>query len=250
MPQDVVLEVGAGTGEFTRLLAKETAFVYALEIDESLCENLKYNLKNFKNIRIIFQDFLHFDFHAYFSQQTGKIKVFGNIPYYITSPIIEHLFRYKDKIDTIFITVQKEFALRILAHPVTKSYGSFSCFVQYFAEPKKHFYIKRNSFSPAPKVDSCFLELKIRESPLVKVEDETFFFKIIRKAFNQRRKTLKNSLKEVIARNKIEDFLSSRGLKQDVRPEKLSLKDFGFLANNKETTNPLNNKDFCSNMLL
>jgi 16S rRNA (adenine1518-N6/adenine1519-N6)-dimethyltransferase len=230
-PQDVVLEVGAGTGEFTRLIAEEAAFVCALEIDDALCEDLRKNLKKYKNVSVICQDFLKFDFNAYFLRHPGKIKVFGNIPYYITSPIIERIFESKNKIDTVFLTVQKEFAQRILARAGTKKYGSFTCFIEYFAEPKKFFYIKKNSFYPAPKVDSCFLQLSIRENPPVLLKDEKLFFKIIRAAFNQRRKTLKNSLKEVIPRKNIEDFLKMRGLDQNIRPENLSLEDFAFLVN-------------------
>jgi 16S rRNA (adenine1518-N6/adenine1519-N6)-dimethyltransferase len=230
-PQDVVLEVGAGRGEFTPLIAREAALVYALEIDDSLCTNLKTKLKEFKNTSVIRQDILQFDLNDFFSRHPGKIKVFGNIPYYITSPIIEHFFRFKNKIDTVFITVQKEFAQRILAHAGSKNYGAFSCFVGYFAEPKKFFYIKKKSFYPIPQVDSCFLQLSIRQSPAVQVKDEALFFKIIRTAFNQRRKTLKNSLKEIIPRIKIEDFLKACAIDENIRPEKLSLRDFAYLAN-------------------
>ncbi len=230
-PQDVVLEVGAGTGELTRLIAEEAAFVYALEIDETLCKDLRKNLVKYKNVSIICQDFLKFDSNAYFLRHPGKIKIFGNIPYYITSLIIERIFESKNKIDTVFLTVQKEFAQRILACAGTKNYGAFTCFIEYFTETKKFFYIKKNSFYPAPKVDSCFLQLSIRKNPPVSVKDEKLFFKIIRAAFNQRRKTLKNSLKEVIPRKNIEDFLKVRGLDQNIRAEELSLSDFAFLVN-------------------
>jgi len=230
-PLDVVLEVGAGRGELTRLIAEEVAFVYALEIDQMLCKELNYNFKDYKNVVIICQDILRFDIDAYFSRHGGKIKIFGNLPYYITSPIIERLFRFRQKIDTVFITVQKEFAQRILARAGGKNYGSFSCFVEYFAEAKKLFFIKKRSFYPCPKVDSCFLQLTMRESPPVQVKDETLFFKIIRKAFNQRRKTLRNSLEGVIPLKKINDFLKERGIEQNIRPERLSLTDFAYLAN-------------------
>lgn len=230
-PQDVVLEVGAGRGELTRLIAKEAALVYALEIDKSLCKGLEDTFKDYKNVKVICQDILRFDINAYFLRHPEKIKIFGNLPYYITSPIIEHCFGFKEKVETAFITVQKEFARRILAGPGNRDYGSFSCFVDYFSQPKKIFYIKKGSFFPVPKVDSCFLRLSLREEPPVEVKNEAFFFKVIRTAFNQRRKTLRNSLSQVIPQKKIESFLKERGLNQNIRPEKLSLNDFALLAN-------------------
>lgn len=229
--EDTILEIGSGRGELTALLAKEAKLVYALEIDKALSRNLKKDFKGCDNVRVICHDILQFDIGAYFSDFPGKIKVFGNLPYYITSPIIELLFRYKNKIAAVFITVQKEFAQRIVAGAGDKNYGAFSCFVQYFSEPKKLFYIKKGSFAPVPKVDSCFLRLAIRQEPAVRTKDRDHFFKIIRAAFNQRRKTLKNSLKGLILREKIEEFLRSKKLSLNIRPEDLSLQDFADLAN-------------------
>jgi 16S rRNA (adenine1518-N6/adenine1519-N6)-dimethyltransferase len=231
--RDIILEVGAGRGELTQLLAEKADLVYALEIDQTLCKGLRNDLKHLKNACVICQDILSFDINSYFSGHPGKIKVFGNLPYYITSPIIEHLFRFRNKIDTVFITVQKEFAQRIIAGAGERDYGAFSCFVQYFSEPKKLFYIKKGSFAPCPKVDSCFLRLSIREKPAVQVKDPAYFFKIIRTAFNQRRKTLKNTLKGIIPPKNIEEFLKARGLNPTIRPEELSLKDFAYLADMK-----------------
>lgn len=230
-PQDVVLEVGSGTGQLTRLIAEKVSQVYALEIDKALCKELQTNLKDYKNVEIICEDILKFDISRYFLSHPGKIKVFGNIPYYITSPIIERFFRSRDKIETVFITVQKEFAQRILANAGSKDYGAFSCFIEYFSEPKKIFYIKKNSFYPAPKVDSCFLRLSIRNTPPVSLKDEALFFKIIRSAFNQRRKTIKNSLKGIVPQDIIDGFLKGQELSRNIRAEELSLKEFAHLAN-------------------
>jgi len=230
-PQDTILEVGAGRGELTQLLAKEANFIYALEIDKILCEELKNKFQNYRNVCIICGDVLRFDINAYFSHLPCKLKVFGNIPYYITSPIIEHFFRFRDKIDEIFLTVQKEFAQRMLGGAGSKNYGAFSCFVKYFSNPQKIFYLKKGSFYPRPKVDSCFLKLSIREKPAVQVKDEKYFFKIIRAAFNQRRKTLKNSLKRVVCEKKLEVFLKTHVKNRNIRPEELNLDDFAYLAN-------------------
>ncbi len=261
---DQVLEIGAGYGGLTKLIAHNVAFVYALEIDTELSKVLKDNITGYSNIEIINQDILKFNLKRYFGRfkngapprlKTGvpsgtesrpalirglkaavlwrrdKIKVVGNIPYYITTPIIEHLLEYPDMVETIYITVQKEFAKRIAANPGSKKYGSFSCFVQYYSIPKILFCIKKNSFSPMPKVDSCLLELKIRQSPALKVKDEKLFFKVIRASFNKRRKTLRNSLDGIVPLEKLGEFFKKYGININIRPEDLTLKDFACLAN-------------------
>lgn len=228
---DRLLEIGAGYGELTKRVAPHAAFVYALEIDPELCKILKENTIGYANIEIINQDVLKFNLKQHFRKVKNKIKVIGNIPYYITTPIIELLLKYQDKIETIFITVQKEFAKRITAHPGSKDYGSFSCFVQYYAIPQALFFIKRTSFSPQPKVDSCLLELKIRQEPAVKPKSEKLFFKIIRAAFNQRRKTLRNSLDGTVSLEKLQVFFKKDHIDPNIRPEDLALKDFASLAN-------------------
>ena len=226
-----VLEIGAGYGELTKLIAGHAAFVYALEVDPALCKVLRDNTKSYPNVKIINQDILKFDLSRYFENLKSSIKVVGNIPYYITSPIIEHLLKYRAKIETIFITVQKEFAKRMAANAGSKEYGSFSCFVQYYTIPKMLFFIKKGSFFPVPKVDSCVLEFKVRQVPAVKVYDESLFFKIIRAGFNQRRKTLRNSLDGIVPRKELLEFFRKTEIGINTRPEDLALQDFARLAN-------------------
>ena len=228
---DHVLEIGAGYGELTKLIAHNAAFVYALEIDSELCKTLRDNTKGFSNIEIINRDILRFNLKRYFGRFKNKIKVVGNITYYITTPIIEYLLKYRNKIETVFITVQKEFAKRIVANAGPKEYGSLSCFVQYYSIPKILFFIKKNSFLPIPKVDSCLLELKIRQVPAVIVEDEKLFFKVIRASFNKRRKTLRNSLDSIVPLQKLHEFFKKYDIDVNIRPEDLTLKDFAHLAN-------------------
>ena len=129
---DIVLEIGSGRGELTQLIANEAKCVYALEIDKDLCQILKNNLHSYPNVKIIHADVLRFNLKSHFRNIEGKIQVLGNIPYYISTPIIERLLKYRDKINTIFITVQKEFARRVTAKPGSKDYGSLSCFIQYY----------------------------------------------------------------------------------------------------------------------
>jgi len=230
-PEDIVLEIGAGRGELSCSIAERVAKIYALEIDPSLCQIIEERLGNYKNARIINKDILEFNLRRYFSRYKDKIKVVGNIPYYITSPIIEHLLVYRDKIDSVFLTVQKEFALRMTASAGVREYGSFSCFVQYYTEARKIFFIKRNCFYPVPGVDSCFLRLGIREKPALELKDERLFFRIIRAAFGKRRKTLRNSLRGVIAQGKLKRFFTQYDIDEDIRPEELTLKEFANLAN-------------------
>lgn len=228
---DQVLEIGAGYGDLTNLIASFAGRVYALEIDPELCGILKENTKTHPNVKIINEDILKFNIRKYFGKLRDKIKVVGNIPYYITTPIIEHMFEYRNKIATIFITTQREFAERITALSGSKKYGSLTCFVQYYAEPKILFSIKKNSFVPAPKVDSCLIRLKIREVPAVKVMDEQLFFKIVRGAFNQRRKTLRNSLASIVKPEQLFLYFIMHNIDPNIRPEDLNLPDFANLAN-------------------
>jgi 16S rRNA (adenine1518-N6/adenine1519-N6)-dimethyltransferase len=230
---DIVLEIGSGRGELTALIKNRVKKIYALEIDRSLCDILKNEFKAEENLKIIHKDILKLNFNYYFKKitQKYKLKVVGNIPYYITTPIIAYLLRYRDKISEIFITVQKEFAARMIAKKGSKDYGAFSCFLQYYTTAQVLFLIKKNSFFPAPKVDSSFMKLKIRQSPAVRVKHEKILFKIIRGAFNKRRKTLRNSLQGIVSPKKLTLFFDKFGIDINIRPEQLSLEDFANLAN-------------------
>jgi len=228
--QDIVLEIGSGRGELTRLVAEKVKKIFALEIDSRLIELLKNNLSGCKNSEVIHGDFLKFDLEGFLHKTKTKIKILGNIPYYITTPIIERCLEQKNKIEDIFITVQKEFAERVIAVPGSKKFGSLSCFIQYYTLPEILFTIKKNSFFPVPKVDSSFLRLSILEAPSVTVEDEERFFKIIRAAFNKRRKTLKNSLKGTVPEEKLKQFFKEFKIDPLIRPECLSLQHFAALS--------------------
>jgi len=224
---DKILEIGSGQGELTLLIAPLVSQIYALEIDPKLCKVLKENLKDYKNVRVIQKDILKFNF----KNITKKIRIIGNIPYYITSPIIEHLIKYRQKIKDIYLTVQKDFAQRITAVSGSKAYGAFSIFVQYYTKPKILFTIKKTCFYPQPKVDSCFLKLLIRKNPAVVTKNENLFFRIVRKSFKQRRKTLRNSLAGLVAEKKLRIFFDKYGINPNIRPECLSLEDFAHLVN-------------------
>jgi 16S rRNA (adenine1518-N6/adenine1519-N6)-dimethyltransferase len=228
---DCVLEIGPGRGELTALIAERVNKLYAVEIDSRLCAGLKERLKGYRGARIINADILETNLKKYAPEKAVKIKVVGNIPYYITTPIIGHLFKFRDRIKNIFLTVQKEFAGRIAASPGSGDYSSFSCFVQYYAKARILFVIKKNCFSPRPKVDSAFLSLEIKEEPDIAVKDEARFFKIIRQAFNQRRKILRNSLRGLVPAGDLEFFFVKYNINSKIRPEDLSLREFADLSN-------------------
>ncbi|MDD5108889.1 MAG: 16S rRNA (adenine(1518)-N(6)/adenine(1519)-N(6))-dimethyltransferase RsmA [Candidatus Omnitrophica bacterium] len=230
--EDIVLEIGAGFGDLSRIIAPYVKKIYALEIDQRLYPYLEQNLSVYNNCQLIKNDILKFNINKFF-QDNGirqKIKIIGNIPYYISSPIIEHLIKYRDNISVVFMTVQKEFGRRVVAGPGSKEYSSFSCFVQYYVSGKILFEIKKGCFKPSPKVDSCFLSLEFRDKPLVQIDNEEMFFKLIRTAFGQRRKTLRNSLGGSVLQEVLEEFLEESGIDKNVRPEDLSLEQFAGLA--------------------
>ena len=229
--QDTVLEIGPGHGAMTGLIAPKVNKLVAVEIDRQLCNALTAQFQDNSAVSIINADILKYDLSDIPVSCEHTFKVFGNIPYYITSPIIEHLFASRDRIASIYLTVQKEFASRIVAAVGTDDYGSFSCYVQYYAQPKIEFTIKRTCFYPVPKVDSCFLSLKMRTTPAVHVADEQRLFHLIRSSFQQRRKTLRNSLKGLISQDTFDLFCQRYSVNPKARAETLSLHDFANLSN-------------------
>ncbi|MCK9571920.1 MAG: 16S rRNA (adenine(1518)-N(6)/adenine(1519)-N(6))-dimethyltransferase RsmA [Candidatus Omnitrophica bacterium] len=233
MPEDILFEVGSGRGELTLLFSTQVKKLFSVEIDSRLYDDLQVKLSSCSNCLLVKADILKINLAQFLAEQkvSKKIKIFGNIPYYISSPLIEYFINYRDLIDEIFITVQKEYAQRLVASAGSKAYGSLSCFAQYYLQAKPLFHISKNSFYPAPKVDSSFLSLKPRSKKNYLVCDEQLFFKIIRGAFNQRRKTLRNSLEDIVPQGVLEGFLKQAGLDKNIRPESLNLGEFAALSN-------------------
>jgi 16S rRNA (adenine1518-N6/adenine1519-N6)-dimethyltransferase len=227
---DLVVEIGAGRGELTRFLSETAGSGVALELDKRLTFLLKESLGAFRNLTVMQQDVLAFDFQELSRRYGKKIKVVGNIPYYISSPIISHLLVFRPYIEEIFLTVQQEFAERIAAPEGSKTYGSLSIYVQYYTEPKLLFLIPRTCFRPAPQVDSAFIKLTPRKSLPLSDNDEKELFRITRKAFQQRRKKLSNSLSGVIAKEKLTAFFRTYSINPSIRPEEMSVDDFIKLA--------------------
>ncbi|MFA6349978.1 MAG: 16S rRNA (adenine(1518)-N(6)/adenine(1519)-N(6))-dimethyltransferase RsmA [Candidatus Omnitrophota bacterium] len=227
---EAVIEIGPGQAALTGLIADRANKVFAIEIDDTLYKKLSVAFADEPKVKIIHADFLDIDLNQFFSNNQ-KVRVIGNIPYYITTPIIERLIEHSTHISSIWLTVQKEYARRICAKPGSKEYGSLTCFIRYYALPKVEFDIKSGSFFPKPKVDSSLISLSIHDKPPVEVKDKEKFFRLIRCSFAQKRKTLRNNLKTVMPAKTIEGFIAKKSLSPNVRAEELSLQDFADLSN-------------------
>lgn len=231
---DTVLEIGPGLGALTEDLAKSGAVVIAVEKDRKAIAVLREMMAGrFANLKMYCADILKFDIGGIYSGK--KIKVIGNLPYYITTPIIEKLIDSSSMIASAIIMAQREVANRIMADAGTKEYGSLACFVQYHAGVSYLHTIKRGSFYPVPDVDSSLLKLEFRDKPAVDVDDEDLFFKVVRSSFNQRRKSILNSLSRKLAldipKSELSAILAKIKIDPQSRPETLSLHDFARIAN-------------------
>lgn len=234
--EDTVLEIGPGVGFVTEQLVKHAKKVIAVELDEEAIKELEK--LDCDNLEIIHNDILKTDISAL---SEDSVKVVANIPYYITSPIIAHLLgeiddlnnKNRNKIKDIILMVQEEVARRIVAteKSQSKQYGLLTILSQFWADCEIIRLVGRKSFYPAPKVNSALVSLKVRQKPLLDLKDYSFFRRVIKAAFSQRRKTLKNCLvgagfdKEKVAR-----AIADLGLDENIRGEKLSIQEFGKLA--------------------
>ncbi len=235
-PDDFVVEIGPGIGTMTQYLAHAARGVAAVEIDKALIPILQDTLSAYDNVTVINEDVLKVDLKELAENMNGgrPVKVVANLPYYITTPIIMGLFESHVPVESITVMVQKEVAERMQAGPGTKDYGALSLAVQYYAEPYIVANVPPNCFMPRPNVGSAVIRLQVHENPDVKVQDESLMFRIIRASFNQRRKTLQNSIshdpqlgisKEVVAR-----ILEELGLSATIRGEALSLQQFAAFS--------------------
>lgn len=234
--EDFVLEIGPGIGTMTQFLCERAREVMAVEIDATLIPILKETLRPYENLTIVNEDILKVDLEKISREKNaGKpIKVVANLPYYITTPILMQLFFSRVPMESITVMVQKEVAARMQAGPGSKDYGALSLAVQYFTEPKVMTIVPPESFIPAPKVASAVIRLTFHKEGPVKVENEKFFFAVIRASFNQRRKTLANGLKNSpeipLNREAILSAIQKAGFEENIRGEKLTLEEFARLS--------------------
>lgn len=230
-----MIEIGAGVGVLTAELAQRADKVVCIEIDSRLLPILDETLAEYDNIKIVNQDVLKVDLHKLIAEEFPNmpVAVCANLPYYITSPIIMNLLESRLPISSLTVMVQKEAAQRICAMPGSREVGAVSIAVRYYCEPKVLFQVSRGSFMPAPDVNSTVIRLDIRKQPAVDVKREEDFFRVVKAAFSQRRKTLSNTLSSGLSMNKtqIAELLERAGVASNLRAEQLSMQQFADIAN-------------------
>ncbi len=229
-----VIEIGPGFGVLTSELCKKAKKVVSIEIDERLKPVLEYTLAEEKNVEIIFGDAMKIDLKRMIAEKFPDMPVVicANLPYYITSPILMKLLESELPINSITVMVQKEAATRLCAKCGTRSCGAVTAAVSFYSRAQKLFDVSRGSFMPAPNVDSSVIKLDLTKREKVDVNNKKFMFKLIRAGFNQRRKTLTNSINSGLAidKQKIALALEQIGLKPTARAEELTLKQFADLS--------------------
>lgn len=227
------IEIGPGVGVLTAELAKRAGKVLSFELDDRLLPVLKETLAEFSNVEIINQDILKADLPAIIKEKCDgmDIVVCANLPYYITSPIIMLFLESDLPVKSITVMVQKEAADRLCAEVGSRDGGAVTVAVSYYSEAEELFFVPRDSFLPPPKVNSAVIKLTLRSEPPVKIADEKNFFRLVKAAFSQRRKTAENSISSGlgIPKDKVAAALAEAGLERTVRAEKLTMENFAAL---------------------
>ncbi len=227
------IEIGAGHGEMTEQLASTGAPVHAIELDAQLAATLKRLTERFPNVEIVSADILESDIGKIAAGK--RVRIYGNLPYYITSPILHHLFASADVIDEIHIVIQHEVALRLAARPGTRDCGYLSVLTQYFSRPELVLEIPRGAFRPPPEVGSALVTLRLPgERAKLPQIDETGFLDFVKLCFSQKRKTLVNNLKSRVKPQLVREALTNLKLRADVRAEQLSVANLAALLQELE----------------
>ncbi len=223
------IEIGAGHGEMTERLASTGAPVHAIELDAQLAATLKQLAKRFPNVEVVSADILESDIAKIAAGK--RVRIYGNLPYYITSPILHHLFASAELIDEIHIVVQHEVALRLAAQPGTRDYGYLSVLTQYFSRPELVLEIPRGAFRPPPEVGSALVTLRLPgERAKLPQIDEASFLEFVKLCFAQKRKTLVNNLKSRVKPELVREALANLKLRVDARAEQLSVANLAALS--------------------
>ncbi len=233
---DIVVEIGAGIGVLTESIARKAKKVIAVEIDRNLVEVLKDKLGSYDNVEVHSGDILKFDFNSISETYKSKIKVIGNVPYNISSPLIFRLLSFRPVISDFMLMLQKEIVQRLVSVPNNRIYGVPSVILQMFASVEKIFDVPSTCFYPQPKVESAVVKGTFREKPFVHLQDEIFFTGLVKAAFAQRRKMLINNLKrskllEKLSEADLKSALEVAGIDSKRRGETLSVSEFGNLSN-------------------
>lgn len=230
-----VLEIGPGIGVLTNELCKVAKKVVAIELDTRLLPVLEETLAEHDNVKVINADVMKVDLHKLIKEEFGDMEVVvcANLPYYITSPIIMKLLEDKLPISALTVMVQKEAADRLCAEVGSRESGAVTVAVNYYSEAQKLFGVSRGSFMPAPNVDSAVIKLSVSKEPRISVADEKLFFKMVKSAFSQRRKTISNSVTSGlgISKDSFKSACEVAGISPTARAEALTLEELGNLSN-------------------
>lgn len=237
--EDLVIEIGPGLGTLTKYLLEKAGKVICIELDTKMLQILEDRFSLYNNFKLINNDVLKVDLKNIIKKEKeeGKIKnvkIVANLPYYITTPIIMKLLEEELELESITVMIQKEVADRLIATPGEKNTGAITYSVYYYADSEAIMEVPNSSFIPEPEVTSKVIKLNIRKEPAVKPKDKEKMFKIIKYAFMQKRKTLLNSLtNNDVFKNKTQgtEILNSLGIKENVRPEELTLEQFEKISN-------------------
>jgi len=237
-PDDMVIEIGPGLGVLTSALASRAAFVTAVEIDGRLIPVLEETLKDYGNVRVINRDILKTDIGQLVEESrseglfSGKVHIVGNLPYYITTPIIMRLLEDNVPADSITVMMQKEVADRIRSAPGSRTYGAISAAVQYYCRVSKITDVPKEAFVPRPKVESTVLRLEPLKDEKPQVKDENMYLRCVKAGFAQRRKTLLNSLSSAggIDKETVKMKLEAAGIDPGRRAETLTVEEFARMA--------------------
>jgi len=221
---DNVIEIGPGLGAITKQILPITGEINVIELDRDIIPKLKFNCDGLGNLNILQTDALKVDYQVF--AEKGPLRVVGNLPYNISTPLLFKLFEFLPSIKDMHFMLQKEVVMRMCAMPGSKTYGRLSVMTQSVCEARLLFLVPPESFTPAPKVDSAIVYLAPRKEPL-NIKDQSLFSAVVTEAFNQRRKTLRN-----VWRNRISaENLEALGINPTLRPENVSLEDFVRVAN-------------------
>ena len=236
-PEDLVIEIGPGLGVITWEAAQKAKKVIAVEIDKKLLPILAETLADCPNVEILNQDILKTDVNQLIAEERKhgirQVKILGNLPYYITTPIIMKLLEDGVEAESITVMMQKEVAERIQSSPGKKTYGAISAAVQYYCQPEIVVNVPRDVIIPQPNVDSAVLKLTLRKEKPVEVTDRNLFMACIKAGFGQRRKTLSNSLIGLgdVTKEEVKSCLEAAGIDEKRRAETLNLDEFAAIAN-------------------
>ncbi|HYM80578.1 MAG TPA: 16S rRNA (adenine(1518)-N(6)/adenine(1519)-N(6))-dimethyltransferase RsmA [Candidatus Limnocylindria bacterium] len=232
-PDDVAVEIGPGAGALTLRIARRVRHLVAVELDTGLAELLREEVAEFPRVEVVEGDIREFDLaHVAAAHGASKVVVVGNIPYNITTPILERLFEQRAAVKSAVLLVQKEYAERLAAAAGTPEYGSLTLFARYYALLEPLMTVRASGFWPRPLVDSMLVRFLLREQPPVEVPDEALLFRLIRGSFHMRRKQLINTLEETlgIGKARIQRLARWAGIDASRRGETLTLEEFAKLA--------------------